>query len=497
MVLKERRSGVLLHISTLASKYGIGTLGEEAYKFVDFLDETCQSYWQVLPIGPTGSDNSPYSCIYSYGGNPYFIDLDLLTKEGLLGVKDKGGIEANNANAKEVDYSYLEASRIDILKKAYENFDTKDQDFLDFVDSNSWVQEYCLYQAIKEDQDGLAWYKWEDKYKFRDAKTLKDYGQKNLDRMNFWAFVQYQFHIQWASLRSYAKEKNIQIIGDLPIYVAMDSVDVWANPDLFKLDEDLYPRVVSGVPPDYFSEYGQLWNNPIYDWEKMEEDNFKWWLDRLDYQFEIFDIVRIDHFRAFEAFWQVDYPAKDAKGGKWIKAPGDKLLRTIQNSYKDLPIIAEDLGHITKEVEDLRNDFSIAGMAILQFAFDPGMDSSYLPHNLEKNTVYYSGTHDNNTSIGWLNDPSNQVQASLCKSYLGLDWYEGYNWGMIRGLMTSVANTVIVQAQDILGLGSEARMNIPSTVGHNWIWRMESGEFKELTKGKLKYLTQISGRENK
>ncbi len=466
-----RSSGILLAISSLPSPYGIGTFGKEAYKFVDFLKEAGQTYWQILPICPTSYGNSPYQSCSAYAGNPYFIDLDILCKMGLLKASEYKDVDWGK-DSEHVDYGKLYKYRPKVLKKAYERF-IPNEEYEAFVVANqSWLEDYCLYMAIKEHWHTEPWWKWEEGLKKRDSATLNEFSTTYAKDIDYHRIIQYLFFKQWQSLKAYANSKGIYFIGDLPIYVARDSVDLWSHPELFLVDEDGEPFLVAGVPGDAFSEDGQLWGNPLYDWEYQAQDSYKWFTERIAYQCSLFDRVRIDHFRGFCKYYAIDKDATTARDGKWLDGPGYALFEALHKDYGHLDLIAEDLGLITDDVRDLLDKCGFPGMKVLEFAFSvDDKDSAYLPHNLIRNCIAYSGTHDNDTIEGWFKSLSKDDKRYVT-NYLRLNKEEGYRLGIMRSLWSSVADTVIVQAQDILGLDSIARMNTPSTESGNWSWRM-------------------------
>ena len=472
-----RTSGVLMPIFSLPSKYGIGTLGKEAFGFVDFLNKAGQTYWQILPLGITGFGDSPYQSVSSYAGNPYFIDLELLCKEKLL---NKNEVEAFDwgDNPSKVDYERLYNSRYKVLRIAFQRFKNDKvikTAYNKFVSNNSyWLEDFALFSALKDANNGKPFYEWEDGLKLRENAYIEKAKSQLHDEMEFYKFVQYCFFSQWEELKNYANEKGIKIIGDIPIYVALDSADVWSNTKQFLLDEDLAPTGVAGCPPDAFSEEGQLWGNPLYNWEYMEQDGFDWWTKRIEFCAKIYDVVRIDHFRAFSAYFNI--PAKDrtAVNGKWVKGPGIKLFDTLKEKMGEINIIAEDLGTIDDDVMALLKKTGFPGMKVLQFAFDPNSESSYLPHNIVKNCVVYTGTHDNDTAIGYLNNaPESNIK--FIKNYLRISDNESFNWALIKSAMATPADTVILQMQDFLGLDNTARINTPATEQNNWQWRIGEG----------------------
>ena len=468
-----RSSGVLLHISSLPSPYGIGTMGKDAYRFVDFLKKSGQSYWQILPICPTGYGDSPYQSFSSFAGNPYFIDLDLLVKDGLL---EKSEIEQSGlTNDEYVDYEKQYQKRFPLLRIAYGRFAKKlTNKFMDFCRTEAdWLDSYALFMAIKNENGGIPFEKWEKGLKFRHKAALERAERRLGREMGFYKFLQYKFSEQWSALKAYANKNGIKIIGDLPIYVARDSADVWTNPGAFMLDKDFAPKLVAGCPPDAFSEDGQLWGNPVYNWSYLKKHGYDFWCRRIARQMKFYDVLRIDHFRGFESFYTIPAKNDTARGGAWKKGPGMSLFKAIKNKLGDLDIIAEDLGFITPEVAKLLKDSGYPGMKVLQFAFDSREESNYLPHTYKnRNSVVYVGTHDNDTAEGWMTS-ANPSDVAYAKRYLGLNKKEGYAWGFIRGAAASVSDTAIYTMQDLLSLSSEARMNTPSVAHGNWKWRMQ------------------------
>jgi len=499
MASMERASGILMHITSLPGNEGVGTFGKCAYDFVDFLKASDQAYWQVLPFGPVGYGNSPYQSFSAFAGNPSLIDLQKLKDEGLLPKDEDIILDKNGIDSKKVDLDKIAPLKIEILHKAYEKskLDTEIQTAIKkFVEASSdWLEDYSLFMAIKGSKNDVAWQEWPKPLKLREKKALEESRKKLSDEIGFWNFLQYEFNKQWVELKHYVNEAGIKIIGDIPIYVSSDSSDTWSHPELFKLDKECKPITVAGCPPDVFTEDGQLWGNPIYNWDYIEKTNFKWWVDRMKQNAELYDMIRIDHFRGFESFWEVPAKDKTARNGKWTKGPGYKLFEQINKALGKVEIIAEDLGFITDEVIALRKATGYPGMKILQFAFDPKGDSEYLPHNCDKDFVAYIGTHDNETIVGWMNNPENKKSLNFAKRYLRLTKKETYHWGFIRGLWASPTILAIVQMQDILGLDNEARMNIPSTVGDNWNWRMQADAIDDSISKKLKQLTKLYGRK--
>ena len=490
-----RNSGILMHITSLPGPYGIGTLGKNAFAFVDFLHKAGQSCWQILPLTPTGYGDSPYQSCSAFAGNHYLIDLELLVKEGLL-----FPVELENyiwGECKDrVDFGLQYQLRLQLLRLAYRRFGAW-QALEDFARENSdWLSDFSLYMALKDRFEGKPWYCWEEGLKRRDPNAVWNARQELADQIRFYQFVQYLFHTQWQALHDYAADKGIRIIGDVPIYVPLDSVEVWCSPELFQLDKNLTPTAVAGCPPDYFSEDGQLWGNPLYCWDLMAQDNFSWWIRRLKAAQRWYDMIRLDHFRAFEAYWSVPYGDLTARNGKWVKGPGLPFFQAVQKALPDLELIAEDLGFLTPEVLQLRDDSGLPGMKVLQFAFDSLEPSDYLPHTYIKNTVCYTGTHDNMTLRQWLESLTPELLA-YASGYMGLTRREGLVWGVIRTAMSSVSRLCVIPIQDYLELGSEARMNFPGTMGNNWVWRAVEGSFSDPLAEKIYGMTAMYGRLGK
>lgn len=471
-----RTSGILMHISSLPSPYGIGTMGKEARKFVDFLDKAGQTYWQILPICPTSYGDSPYQSFSSFAGNPYFIDLDYLCKDKLLTKKECLSYEWGE-NPEFVEYGTLYENRFPLLKKAYQRFKKAlPDDFTDFCEKNSdWLDDYALFMALKDANGGVAWFEWEKDLKLRKPSEIEKAKEEFADDVEFWKMLQYLFFKQWTELKAYANEKGIQIIGDVPIYVAGDSADVWANPGQFYLDENLDPIDVSGCPPDAFSDDGQLWGNPLFRWDAMKKDGYTWWTKRIKAMSELYDVVRIDHFRGFDSYYAIPAKDKTARNGEWREGPGMDLFNTLEKKLGRLNIIVEDLGYLTPSVKQLLKDTGFPGMKLIQFAFDSREESDYLPHTYQKNCVVYTGTHDNDTIMGWFKTAPKE-SVKYAKEYLRLNKEEGYNWGTMKAVWGCVGDMAIVPMQDILGIGSEGRMNTPSTLGMNWKWRAVDGQ---------------------
>ncbi len=479
-----------MHISSLPSNYGIGTFGEEAYKFVDFLKKAGQTYWQVLPLCPTGFGDSPYQSFSTFAGNPYFIDLDLLCKDGLLNKEDYCNIDFG-VNPEKVDFNKQYENRFYILKKAFNAFNQNNIDYLSFCKENAfWLEDFALYMTIKHAQDGKAWNEWETPYKLRKNLALEDLKSVLYREIEFYKTIQYFFFKQWNELKTYANKNGIKIIGDIPIYIAADSADVWANPKQFLLDEACNPIEVAGCPPDAFSKDGQLWGNPLYNWEYMKKEGYSWWKKRIEHQCRLCDVIRIDHFRGFESFYCIPADAKTAKIGEWRKGPDIEFFNELERSLGKKNIIAEDLGYLTSAVKRMLKKSKFPGMKVLQFAFDTDEDNDYLLHNVTKNSVIYAGTHDNDTVLGFMKKAPRKT-AKRAREYLSLNRREGYNWGFMKAIWASNADTAIVTMQDLLGLGSDARMNYPSTTKNNWQWRAKPDYLTEELALKLKYYTSL------
>ena len=484
-----------MHITSLPSKYGIGTLGKEAYRFADFLSDAGQTYWQILPIGPTSYGDSPYQSFSTFAGNHYLIDLDILRKDGLLKKEEIEGLDWYDTE-EVVSYEKIFNLKFNVLKKSYDRFKTSYQkDFDIFCQENSqWLDDYALFMAVKVYFDMLEWTKWPDEnIRLRREESVRAYTELLSEEIGFWKYVQFKFFEQWRKFKEYVNSRNISIIGDIPIYVAMDSADTWANPEVFWLDENKQPVCVAGCPPDYFSKTGQLWGNPLYNWDYLKENNYKWWMKRIKSVSKLFDITRIDHFRAFDSYYAIPFPAENAIKGKWLEGPGIEFFNTLKKVVGDVPIIAEDLGFITKSAVDLLKKSGYPGMKILQFAFDSKNESIYLPHFYDKNCVVYVGTHDNDTLRGFL-EKINKEDLKFAIDYGKFTEEEGYDWGIIRLAYSSVSDLAIVQMQDLLGLSSKSRMNTPSTMGGNWRWRMKKGANDERLAAKMKKLSRIYGR---
>ena len=468
-----RSGGILMPITSLPSPWGVGTLGAEARAFVDVLVRAGVSVWQVLPIVPTSYGDSPYQSFSTYAGNPYLIDLDDLAEEGLLRREEYAG-RAWGSDPARVDYGALWRSRFDVLACATRRLGREHADELAaFCErERAWLDDYALFMALKDAHGGASWTTWEEPLRHREEAALEAARAGLADQVRFWKAVQCLFFRQWRRLHDHARSAGVRIMGDVPFYVALDSADVWSRPEQFQLGEDLMPREIAGVPPDGFSAIGQLWGNPLFAWDRMKADGYEWWCDRIAFQLSLYDVLRIDHFRGFDSYFAIPADAVTAADGHWRKGPGIELFRVLEQRLGRCSIVAEDLGYLTDSVARLREETGLPGMRVLEFAFDSvdGSGSVYLPHSYPRDCVAYVGTHDNDTALGWLSAASPDDVARAC-DYLGLNEREGEGWGMMRGIWSSVADTAIVQMQDVLRLGGEARMNVPSTVGQNWKWR--------------------------
>ncbi len=487
-----RKSGILMHITSLPGPYGVGTIGAHAYAFVDFLKAAGQGSWQILPLNPTGYGDSPYQSCSTFAGNPYLIDLDRLKDAGWLEEEEVSKIRWSNRDDR-VDFELLYQNRASVLRLAYSRFDRQAELDAFYRENSSWLPDFALYMALKDENGGKPWYAWDAPLKHRAPDAVWDARCRLKDDIRFYSFVQYLFYRQWSELRAYAHENGISIIGDVPIYVPLDSVEVWCDPELFQLDKDLVPTAVAGCPPDGFTEDGQLWGNPLYRWDVMAADGYRWWLRRLKAAGELYDVVRLDHFRGLESYWSVPYGDDTARNGKWVKGPGMALIHAIKKELPELQIIAEDLGFLTQQVLQLRDDSGFPGMKVLEFAFDSEEPSQYLPHNYIKNTVCYTGTHDNMTMGQWF-ETADPAAVAYAKEYMRLNEEEGYIWGAIRTAFSSVSDLCIIPMQDYLELGSEGRMNFPGTTGDNWTWRAKSGVFTDELAGRIFRLTKVYDR---
>lgn len=489
-----RKSGILMPVSSIPSKYGIGTFSKQAYAFIDSLEKAGQSYWQILPLGPTGYGDSPYQSFSTFAGNPYYIDLEELIEAGWLTEADCDKCDFGDDD-ESIDYEKIYLSRFKVLRKAFHNSHIeKDQDFQAFVSENSdWLEDYALYMAVKNSFDGVSWSEWDEDIKLRRPAALKRYREKYAEEVEFYRFQQYLFAKQWFALKEYANAKKIEIIGDIPIYVAFDSADTWANPELFQLDETLTPVAVAGCPPDAFSATGQLWGNPLYRWDYHKKTGYAWWLKRIAYCYKLYDVVRIDHFRGFDEYYSIPFGNETAEFGHWEKGPGYDIFRTIKAELGKKAVIAEDLGFLTKSVINLVKKTGYPGMKILQFAFDSREENDYLPHNYTANSIVYTGTHDNDTTLGWF-DSLKRKDKQFARRYLNIRGSKDVQWAFIRAAMASVSDTCVIPMQDYLGLGAEARINIPSTLGINWKWRMRDGAFTDELAERIREMTKLYGR---
>ena len=494
----ERSSGILFHPTSLPGKYGIGTLGKEAYAFIDFLKKSRQKLWQIFPLGPTGYGDSPYQSFSSFAGNPYLIDFDLLIEAHLLSEEDLRDVFFGD-NEEYIDYGAIYNQKYPLLKKAYENFKSSDnhemrENFEHFKRENaSWLNDYSLYISLKNHFNGLPWNEWAHDIKNREHGAMEHYRNELADDIEYHNFIQFLFFKQWGDVKRYANENGIKIIGDIPIFVAADSSDAWANPEIFLFDEERKPVKVAGVPPDYFSATGQLWGNPLYNWQKLKETNYSWWVERVRANLSTCDIIRIDHFRGFEAYWAVPYGDDTAINGQWEPGPGIDLFNAIKSQLGELPIIAEDLGLMTQGVIDLREATGFPGMKILGFAFDSGEENDYLPHTYTKNCVVYTGTHDNDTLIGWF-QKAKEEDRQFARDYLNSRSDDEIHWDAIRGAWSSVASMAISPVQDFLGLGSEARINTPGVAAGNWQWRLRHGVLTDELAERIAKLTRVYSR---
>lgn len=494
-----RACGVLMPISSIPSKYGIGCFSKEAYEFVDQLIAAGQKYWQILPLGPTGYGDSPYQSFSTFAGNPYFIDLEVLVKEGLLQEWELTACHWGDHESY-VDYGKIYENRFKILRKAYEVWKQQGKDhegeFGEFVRANGyWLEDYCLYMAVKNHFHGQCWTDWPDEIKNRSPKAVQEYRELLADELQFYRFQQFWFSKQWCWLKTYANQNGIKIIGDIPIYVAFDSADTWANPLLFQFDEENQPVAVAGCPPDAFSSTGQLWGNPLYSWEYHRTTEFTWWTQRVAHSYEMYDVIRVDHFRGFDEYYSIPYGDATAEFGHWEKGPGLELFKVLKDKLGNLDMIAEDLGFLTESVLQLVRDTGFPGMKVLQFAFDGSENSSYLPHKYDRNCVVYTGTCDNDTTKGWYESLYGH-DLEFARAYTNC---EGKNihdcvWDLIRTAIASVSDLAIIPIQDYLCLGSEARINMPGSFGDNWKWRLRKGQLTRETIEQMRRLAKMYGR---
>ncbi len=491
--MTSRKSGILLHITSLPGDDGTGTLGKNAFRFVDFLEKSKQKMWQILPLGQVGFGDSPYQCYSAFAGNIQLIDLDLLVQEGWLKKKD---VKSPGFKAEKADFEGARNWKIPLLRKSYKAFQNNIEPWLNEYfyfqyEHKWWLNDFALFMALKEHFNGDSWSDWPDEIKFRNPSALKQYTEKLKKEIDFWMFLQWQFFRQWHTLKKYANEKGIEIVGDVPLYVSTDSSDVWSNTDIFQLDKNLNPTYVGGVPPDYFSKTGQLWGNPVFNWQRLEERQFDWWMARLRFNVNMFNLVRIDHFRGLESYWSVPAGEKTAINGKWEAAKGYQLLQRFKQEYGSLPFIAEDLGIITPEVEKLRDDLHLTGIKVLQFAFGSDSKNINLPHNYKPDFMVCTGTHDNDTTLGWLKSVKGK-ERKMVNKYLGEP--EKALPNLIEMVCASTAKMAILPMQDLLGLDTEARMNIPGTSSGNWGWRFQ---WKQVNQNQIRFLREITIKYNR
>ncbi|WP_296831768.1 4-alpha-glucanotransferase [Marvinbryantia sp.] len=492
----KRASGILLPIASLPSRYGIGTFSRCAYDFVDFLERAGQRYWQILPLGPTGYGDSPYQSFSTFAGNPYFIDLDQLAEEGLLSEEECEAIDAQE-DGQYIDYQKLYETRFDILRKAYERSSLAEKpEYQDFLEENKeWLEDYCLFMAVKDWFGGKSFAEWDEDIRLRRPEAVERFRELLAEEIDFYRFQQFYFQKQWYRLKKYANSHGVEIIGDIPIYVAFDSADTWSEPALFQFDENGTPSAISGCPPDGFSATGQVWGNPLYDWEYHEKTGYAWWIKRMRRCFRLYDIVRVDHFRGFDEYFSIPYGQDTAQGGHWAKGPGIALFHALQKELGETRIIAEDLGFLTDSVIRFVRDTGYPGMKVLEFAFDSREESNYLPHTYTQNCVAYTGTHDNQTVVGWFRSlPEEDYRMAVRYLDLKREDENEINWKMIRTVLASVADTAIIPIQDYLGLDDAARINTPSKLGGNWIWRMKKNALTEEMEKKIRELTELYGR---
>lgn len=489
-----RKSGILLPISSIPSRYGIGTFSKQAYEFVDFLEKAGQKCWQILPLGPTGYGDSPYQSFSTFAGNPYYIDLEDLIERGWLTEEECAAYDFGQED-RYVDYEKIYLSRFQALRKAYERSHIKEaEEFQNFKEENAfWLDDYALYMAVKNSFDSVSWIEWDEDIRLRREAAMDAYKEKCAEEVEFYKFQQFLFVTQWLALKGYANKKGIQIIGDIPIYVAFDSADTWANPELFQLDENCLPVGVAGCPPDAFSETGQLWGNPLYRWDYHKETGYEWWMKRIASCYKWYDAVRIDHFRGFDEYYFIPYGDKTAQFGHWEKGPGYDIFKVMKEKIGNKPVIAEDLGYLTPSVLKLVKKTGYPGMKVLQFAFDDSQDSDYLPHKYPQNAIVYTGTHDNDTTVSWFAS-LNRRDKAFAKRYLNIRTKKDIQWEFIRAALASVADTAIIPMQDYLGLGAEARTNTPATLGDNWKWRLQPEELTDGLAGEIRGMAKLYGR---
>lgn len=482
----KRSAGVLLPVFSLPSNYGIGCFSKEAYEFVDRLSAAKQSFWQILPLNPTGCGDSPYQSFSTFAGNPYFVDFESLCEEGLI---DKKELEASDCLDSEdrVNYEKIKSTRDKFFSICYKNFDLKNnKEYASFLRKNKfWLDNYALYMALKDYYDGKEWILWDEDIRMRKSEALKKYSAELEDKINYHKFIQFIFFKQWHKLKKYANSKKVRIIGDIPIYVAYDSADVWENPGLFMLDKDLKPKLVAGCPPDEFAKKGQLWGNPVYNWKYHKKTGYEWWIKRIKFSLKMYDVMRIDHFRGFDSFYAVKYGSADAVDGKWYRGPGYSIFEKIKQQLGNIDIIAEDLGFLTPSVIKLLNKTGFYGMKIFQFGFDKGKITDHIPFMYPRNSVAYTGTHDNNTIVGWYEELGKKDMENVME-FICTD---SVNMGIIKCVLFSPSDIAIIPAADYLGLSKEGRINTPSTVGDNWKWRMKKNDFDL---GLAKYIAKLT-----
>lgn len=490
----KRASGVLMHVSSLPNQYGIGSFGKEAYDFIDFLVDTGQSYWQILPLTTTSYGDSPYASYSAFAGNTDFINISMLVHDGYLLKADVQGIDFGE-QIDQVNYELMQRNRRPLLEKAVGKFVANQgllqEDYQEFLMENKdWLLPFSQFMTLKENFNQQPWFEWPQEYRFYNDKNVNVYLKEKKEQLTYHLVTQFWFFKQWYALKEYANKQGISIIGDIPIYVAYDSVELWKTPEMFLVDEKNVPTVVSGTPPDDFSDEGQYWGNPIYDWDYMENTRYSWWIRRIEESLKLYDCVRLDHFRGFEAYWEIPFGAASASEGRWAKGPDKKLFKVLEEELGKVNLIAEDLGYITPEVEELLAYTGYPGMKIMQHAFNGYGESEHMPHHFTQNTIAYLGTHDNETAYGWYQDSTNQQQRDQLNRYLHRHSEEHVVDALNRGLAASVSNVVIYTMQDLLHLGNEARMNVPSTIGDNWDWRMEPDAITRDVEDKLLYWTE-------
>lgn len=484
-------------IFSLPSPYGIGTLGQAAYDFIDFLAKAEQKYWQILPVGPTSYGDSPYQSFSTFAGNPYFVDLDMLVEDGLLKKEEIEDIDWG-CDAHAVDYGKIYENRFRVLKLAADRGLASNRSEYDAFckENEKWLVNYALYMSVKKHFEQKSWTEWpEEEIRLHRPEACERYKELLKEDVELFSFIQFLFFGQWSKLREYARNHGISIIGDLPIYVAMDSADIWAEPEWFQLDTDNRPIEVSGVPPDYFNENGQLWGNPLYNWDAMHADGYGWWIRRVDGAAKLYDVLRIDHFRGFESYWAVPAGETTAKNGRWVKGPGMNVIGPLKKWFSNVSFIAEDLGYLTQEVRQFLAESEFPGMKVLEFAFNANEPSDYLPHMYERNAICYTGTHDNSPVMLW-KEEADPADVQMARIYLGITEEDGIAWGMIRGGMRSVANLFVAQMQDYLELGEGSRVNIPGSTGVNWMWRMDENAIHDELADKIASMTILYGRSN-